>query len=145
MIGDFLYALSGKEAQTAPVLQRVIQRGSTSLAAATVTVNLSPVPLEMIFHLTHLNVRCISGAAQTCTTFRVEIEDELGNIIAELWRSVPDAAPVADRADARAFNVLLMPRERLTLDGFFNAGAAANIAGIDAIGMFLPRGNIQFR
>lgn len=143
-LGSQLYSLSPKELRSAPVLQRVIRREQANVALATVTLNTPPVPLEMIWHLTHLNVYTSSGAAQTTTGWRVEIEDENGNLISELWRNEGGGA-VGSRGDAFDLDVLLMPRERLTLDAFFNAGAAANFASLDAIGIFMPRGTIQLR
>lgn len=145
MIGEFLYALTGKEANTQPVLQRVLRRAITTIAATTATANLEPVPLELCWHVTHLNVLAGAGAAQTCSSWRVEIEDENGNFLAEVWRSIPDAAAVQSRGDARQVDFILMPRERLVVDGFFSAGANPNTVSLDAFGVFMPRGNLQLR
>lgn len=144
-LGDFLYALNLKEARTQPVLQRVLRRQQVTLANTTVTANLDPVPLELIWHVTHLNVNQIAGAAQTASSFRVEIEDENGNFLATVWTSTPDAAAVQSRSAAQPVSFYLMPRERLVVDGFFSAGANPNTIALDAFGLFMPRGTLQLR
>ena len=145
MIGDALYGLTPKELRSQPVMQRAIRQAEVSLAATTVTANLDSVPLELLFHVTHLNVFCFGGGAQTVTSFRVELQDENGVTIAEVWRSTPDGAAVGQRGDAKMVDLLLMPRERLSLSGFFSAGAAVNLVALDAFGLFVPRGNVQHR
>lgn len=144
MLGEFLYQLTTKDAITAPVLQRVIQRGGDTQALATVPVVLPVVPHEMMFVVRNLSLIGIAGAAQTVSRLEWNILADGANDLGAIGVSTPNPA-VATWGFSEFKEFILMPGESLRARGFFNAGAAANTISATAIGMFLPKGTMQFR
>lgn len=147
MIGEFLYALTGRDQQQ-PVIQRAVFRAFSSVAAAGINSDTSSaVPDDKIGIVTSLAIILGPGAAQTGRSFNVQIIDSLGNNLGLIHGDTTDpgvAAAIATQYGAQCEH-LLMPGERLRCSTSFNAGAAANTVSFDAVVLLLPKGNIQLR
>jgi hypothetical protein len=145
MIGEFLYSLSASEAQSQAALQRVLQNNNNAIANTTVTLQLTPVPLDKIFILQNLNFFSQAGAAQTTNSWRIEIRDASNNILAEIVRDQPPAPILAWGTPYVINDLIIMPGERIALSTFYSAAGVANFCQLDAVGVFLPKGTVQFR
>lgn len=145
MLGEFLFALTPKDAITQPVIQRRINTGSGSASATTVTVDLPPVPPDKIELVKHITIRGFAGAAQTVTQFRAYIVDSVGPNIFMQVISLRTVTPVQFDDLGVMVNLTLMPGERIRVLVSFNAGAAANSAEGNTHGLLLPKGNMQLR
>jgi hypothetical protein len=142
MIGEFLYQLTAKDAITQPVIQRRFNRARVSAAATVVNVDLLPVPGEYVEVVTHINISCAAGAAQTLTRALCVVRDPQGNDIFNVF-----LAQSGIQFDDRGMKVelVLFPGELLRVTGVFNAGANANAVIGNAHGYILPKGSLQLR
>jgi len=144
MIGEYLYGLTEKDARTQPVLQRFTSKFTLTGLNVLLSPQFPPVPNDKIFVLTNMVVHALAGAAQTCTGWRVDIEDETGALITTIAREVGTAA--LERAQTYVgLNVMLMANEHLEADVNFNLAGASNEASLFACGYFIPKGNLQQR
>lgn len=144
MIADFLYALSEMEAASAPVLQRYRERFTLSAAAVQVTAVGTPVPRDKFCVVLCVTAETVPGAAQTDVSLVVAINDETNTFstrIAYAFGSSTVGAFLASQFDY----VLLAPGERLVAAAEFSAGANPNQVSCDAIGLYIPKGNLQLR
>lgn len=143
MIGEFLYALTTKDVISQPVLQRVLQRQGNSGAAVNVDALLPAVPPDRAFVVTNINGIGLAGAAQTTQRLEWNIISE-GVDIASLVVWTPNPA-LQNWGDHAQVDLLLMPGEQLRCRGVFSAAGASNTVSAGAVGVFLPKGNLQLR
>ena len=144
MLGEFLYGLTQKDAQTQPVLQRTLATVLTSQAAVSVSATITPVPNDKVLFVTLASAQCNAGAGQTTDDVRIVIEDDVGNSIGTIGRA-HTAANLFHNLNLDSLNVVLMPGERLRATGTFNAAGVANLVFLTVHGFMLPRGNLQLR
>lgn len=144
MLGEFLYALTRKDALTQPVMQRLVQLQGGGAAAVNVDVALPAVPQDRVFVVTQLQGAGIAGAAQTTQRLDWVILADGANAIASItsWTANP---AIQVFADGESINIVLWPGEQLRCRGVFSAGGASNTVSCGAIGFLLPKGNLQLR
>lgn len=143
MIADFLYALSEMEAASAPVLQRYRERFTLSAAAAQVTAVGTPVPRDKFCVVLCVTAEATEGAGETVNGMVVAINDETNTFSTR----IAYASLIGTARLTSTFNfVLLAPGERLVCSGEFSPGGpSANQVSCDAIGLYIPKGNLQLR
>lgn len=148
MLGGFLYSLTAKDAISAPVLQRQLERAiGTAVAAPTVTVQSQPTPGDKVCYISNMTFQGQPGAAQTCQRLTATVIDSSGATIAVLcvFNPNPAIAAAINVGHSFACDLLLFPGELVQLAGTFNAGAAANQVFLDLHKIHIPKGNLQLR
>lgn len=148
MFGDFLYALTAKDAISAPVLQRQLERAiGAGVASVTATVQSQPTPGDKVCYVSNMTFQAAPGAAQTCQRLTATVIDSAGATIAVLCVFNPNPAIAAAVTVGHSFacDLLLFPGELIQLAGTFNAGANQNAVYLDLHKIHIPKGNLQLR
>jgi len=145
MIAEFLYQLTAKDAQTAPVLQRGGFRVSAAAANVTVIAVAVPIPQEQAFVITDISAFGLAGAAQTLSSLSLQVFADLA--LDQSIHTLIDEGTigVVSRGFHRRAQMVMMPREVLLGIGTFSAGAAVNTMRFSVSGFYFPKGNLQFR
>jgi hypothetical protein len=143
MIGEYLYQLTLKDAQTAPVIQRSWPFILTSQATGVITNVHEVVPQDKILVISQLTFLATAGAAQTFTSHAWAVRS-VNQTIAVLADYIPPSA-LLQGAQAMYCDAILMPGEQLLATALFSAGAVANTIRSSYHGYYLPKGNLQLR
>lgn len=139
---ESLYQLSERD-QKVTWLDPALRTANLQLSATVVTVNLLTVPTDRAFLLQSATALGIPTAGQAVTALgiiarppssavNIRIHQENFPIVASQQRNVNWSG-----------SLILPPNWLLVCIGEFDIGAAANLTILDAIGMFIPSGNIQ--
>lgn len=145
MLGEFLYALTAKDAQTQPVIQRRVFYSTATVAAASFNL-FDTVPQDKALILQSVIVTGVGGGAQTVLDADIRIVDasatpQLILLVAKMTGTAANRRElyVAD------LGLLVMPNERVASLLNFSAAAIANTYEFSYSGLLIPKGNLQLR